>query len=469
METSRKLTILFAWPSVTFDQTLNFIPLGIGYIAANLPDFCQAFMWDGALGNLPDEDILHVIEDLNPEILAFSVWRFNSEKARKLAALAKNKFPDLTIIAGGPEPSANAELFMADNQQFDYLIAGEGEKTFSELLESLYNNETGYDRLSHICGLSFRNGVEIHTVKTEWVRWDDLKNCNYGFIQFDKYLAKGYSYGFSDNNDFTAPILTTRGCPYSCEYCSARKVNGLKVRLKKPESILCEIKILYDKYNVRNFNIIDDNFTFDMDFSKTVCRGILDLKLSGVRFCSPNGVRMEKLDKELLELMKEAKWEWIFIAPESGSEKTLRNMKKALNLNTVTDKIALIKGVGLKVFGFFIIGYPGETISDIFKTFFFAIFNRFDSVVFTCFQPLPGTPVYEKLEREGKLKNWKPGNDYYEVTYAPEGLSKGLLKFLRLAALLAFYFSTPGRIITMLKAKSIKSKLVFIRKLLFSK
>jgi len=237
------------------------------------------------------------------------------------------------------------------------------------------------------------------------------------------------------------------------------------VRTRPVESVIAEVRELHERFQIDGFNIIDDNFTFHTDYAKEVCRAILKLGLKNVSFCCPNGIRMEYLDEELVLLMKQAGWKSLFIAPESGSERTLEKMRKRINLGVVKEKLKMIKKADLKVFGFFMIGYPGETVSDIKRTIDFACRNDFDMVVFTCFQPLVGTPVYDKLLATGEIDKPPEGADYYAISYAPRSLTVTQLKTWRFWGLLRFYTSSLARLRFALSNYSVRSVFAFLRKI----
>jgi radical SAM superfamily enzyme YgiQ (UPF0313 family) len=141
-------------------------------------------------------------------------------------------------------------------------------------------------------------------------------------------------------------------------------------------------------------------------------------------------------------------------------------MSKNIKLPVVREKIRLIKDSGLKVFGFFIIGYHDETVEDIKKTIDFACKNDFDSVFFTCFHPLAGTPIYEKLLHKGEIERLPEVGDYYEITYAPRGLTIRQLKFLRFWGMMRFYTSNLRRFKTVISYHSLRRKLIFLVKIL---
>ncbi len=460
------MRILFIWPGVENTELRNLLPLGFGYLAANLPRVHRIKLWDGVLECRRDNDgIMEEINRFHPDLVGLSVWNFNLKAAREVANLIKQQFPELSIVLGGPSVSGYQDrIFSTINA--DYAFSGEAEKPFRHFLELFENDVLTVDNLKQIDGLIYKDGNEgIVCNPPRWESLDDLKYCDYRVLNLDQYLEIGYRYGIHHTAKRTAPILTTRGCPFPCEYCSARRINGMKVRTRPIESVIAEIKELHESFQIDGFNIIDDNFTFDIDYAKEVCRAIVDLGMRNVSFCCPNGVKVEYLDEELLDLMKLAGWDCLFIAPESGSARTLKNMRKQINLQVVEEKLKMIKRAGLKTFGFFMIGYPSERVADIRMTIDFACRNDFDFVVFTCFQPLVGTPVYEKLFKAGEMDKPPEGLDYYEISYAPKGMTVRQMKFWRFWGLVRFYTSSPNRLRDALSNYSPRRVLTFVRKI----
>ena len=178
------------------------------------------------------------------------------------------------------------------------------------------------------------------------------------------------------------------------------------------------IHSLYDERGIRSFSILDDNFTFDTTYAKDFCRSIIKLGLKNVEFCTTNGIRMQRGDKELWSLMKKAGWKIIIIAPESGSIRVLRLMRKGLNPSVVPKIVSQIKKSGLHVTANFIIGFPGETVRDVDKTFALIRKANIDFANIHYFQPLPGTPIYDELVLKKEIPaDFIPGN--YEKGDAP--------------------------------------------------
>lgn len=447
------MRILFVWVSVNKAETATLLPLGIGYLVANLPPGYKIKVWDGILNRLPNSELSQTLKTFRPDVVAFSVWNFNLPEVSQTVTQIKKEFPNLTVIIGGPSVSGYKEKIF-DLIAADYAIAGEGEIPLAQFLDFFANKKLTEENIKKIAGLIPNPPV--------WSSLDKLKFCDYKAINLDKYLKSGYYYSasFHPKASRIVPIITTRGCPFPCEYCSARLINGTIVRPRRIDSVISEIKYLHQKYGVTGFNVVDDNFTYKMDYAKQVCREIIKLKLENVSFNSPNGIKVEYLDQELLDLMKKAGWHYIFISPESGSRKTLNRMHKIINLNQVKQKIKLIKAAGLKVFGYFMIGYPGESLKDIKKTIDYAVKNDFDLANFSYFMPLAGTPIYVKLRARKEINPRSRRADYFKPTYAPKGLSLQTLKLIRFWLLITFYTSSLKRFKT---ATQIYSPLRFLQ------
>ena len=444
------MKVLLVWPSVTANEatfTGNILPLGLGYLAANLPRRHEVRLWDGMLNRDSDNRLaLEEIERFRPDVVGVSVWIFNMDSARGFIERIKARFPKVVVVVGGPNVSGLREKALS-LLGADYGITGDGERPFQHLLEMIEQEALSPDKLKNVAGLVYRlpNGG-IGSVPPRWEEMDGLNCPDYELIRLKDYFAAGFSNGPHKKHRQVAPIMTTRGCPFACEYCGGGLVTGRKLRCRPVESVVAEIKDLYERFGVRGFNVVDDNFTMNLPYAKQVCRAILKLNLEDVSFASINGVRMEYLDEELLGLMKQVGWEYISIAPESGSQKTLDNMRKHLKLSLLKEKIALIRSAGLKVFGFFMLGYPGETADDIQMTIDCAAKNDFDIVTFQCFQPLPGTPVYEKLLASGEIQPHQDSRTALDIQYAPAGMTPAQLKRWFFWAYCRFYMWPPRRL-----------------------
>jgi radical SAM superfamily enzyme YgiQ (UPF0313 family) len=200
-----------------------------------------------------------------------------------------------------------------------------------------------------------------------------------------------------------------------------------------------EITYLYNDYGVREIHILDDNFTMRRQYVKNFCQMLIDAKIN-ISWCCPNGIRLDSLDEELVELMKRAGCHYISVGLESGSPRILKEMKKGLRIENIREKIRMVRKSGLDINGFFILGYPGETVEDIRKTIDFAKELDLTRVAFFNFVPLPGTQCYNQLSENGELEelDWDEMFEAY-VPYSPNGISKPELKSLQRRAHFEFY------------------------------
>ena len=206
-----------------------------------------------------------------------------------------------------------------------------------------------------------------------------------------------------------APIITTRGCPYSCIYCSAPITAGKRMRYRDPIKVVDGIEMLIKKYGVKEIQIEDDNFTLKRKHVISVCEEIIKRKIK-IDWCLPNGVRIDKLDPEMLRLMKKSGCYQMSLGIESANQRILDMIKKRLNKDLVRNVVNEVKKAGIQAVGFFIVGFPTETKKEISETIDFACSLNLDRANFTKATPLPGTELYDMwLEKYGKDKNidWK--------------------------------------------------------------
>ena len=193
------------------------------------------------------------------------------------------------------------------------------------------------------------------------------------------------------------------------------------------------------KYSIKEIHIEDDNFTMNQDFVKEFCKKLIN-KNFGITWTCPNGVRLDTLDEQLIRLMKKSGLYSLSVGIESGSDRIRRLMRKNLDARTIQEKIKLIRKCGIDVVGFFILGYPGETIEDINKTIDFALKLDLKRATFSAFKPFPGTDIYNELMKNkeiGKLDYNKFSLD--QIVWSPKGITLKQLKNLRRKAFFKFY------------------------------
>ena len=431
------MKILLVFPIRSKNRTINLVPpLGLGYIAtALLGKGHEVNILDCVKEGFDLASFKKYIEDYNPDVVGFTVFSSDLESVKESLNIVKGINPLIITIVGGLHPSGDPHGVLG-YLPADFGFSGEGEIGIGELIDKRFAND-----LSDIPGLIWRVNGEIRVNDPYFEPDID----SFGFPAWD--LIRPQDYNGIPNGMFSkkspfAPIIATRGCPYPCTFCAAKKVAGKNIRKRSIKNILQEIEILKN-YGIKEIHFEDDNFTYNKDFAKEVCRAIINKKYD-LAFSCPNGVRLDKLDKELLTLMKQAGWYRIYVGIESGSQKVLNLMKKQLTKELIREKLKLIKESRLETAGYFILGYPGENDQDRIETIDFAKSLSLDLAHFALFIPLPGVDitkgqVYEwdkSFNTEGNLKEWQR-KAFKEFHLRPKQIFY-ILKNLRLANLKIF-------------------------------
>jgi radical SAM superfamily enzyme YgiQ (UPF0313 family) len=414
------MRITLVWPNGL--GGIDTLPMPFGYLVANTPEGHEFQIIDCALDDIwaGDPELRERIEQFKPEIVGVNAYSRTAREALAVLSVAKQIDPKIVTLIGGVHATSYPDKSM-EHRDLDYLFRGEAELSFPVFLDQLASENPDW---SKVLGLVYRNDDNTLT-KNPMEREpnpDKIKWPDYDIIRLEEYIRRGYRY--VSRHKRHAPIWATRGCPYFCQYCSAPLQNGRKIRAHSVDYLLRWIKYLYHEKNIKLVNIIDDNFTFDTDYAKEVCRAIIDLGLKDLHLSTPNGIRIERTDAELFKLMKSAGWEYVTVAPESGSKATLKKMKKGLKLEILPQKLKEIREAGLKVHGFMMVGYPGETMEDVKETQKLLRSLRFNHTYIMNFQPLPGTPIYDELVEKGEIVDGMMPRNFFngERTYVPEGL-----------------------------------------------
>jgi len=394
------MKVALIWPYGN-DHTYS-VPLGLAYLVANckLPGV-EFKVFDGTLYDSPasSDNFRNFLLSYSPQVVVISCWSKTFIETCRIVEAAKALLPGCITVLGGVHPTAYAVKSL-EHSFADYIVAGEGETSFRIFLSNLLDPQ----KLYSTPGLVYR--LEGRIVENPYCPPQDLDAIalpDYDAIELEKYFKKGYRY-FSDTTR-NAPIWLTRGCPYSCKFCTAPQINGHKIRMHSVDYGINWIEMLYIKYGVRHVNIIDDNFTFYADYTRAFCEALIRKDLKGLTMYTANGIRAQRTDFETLKLMKRAGWRIATVAPESGSKRVLKLMKKELDPDMWPAKVKEIRDAGLISHGLFLMGYPGETIDDIHETEKLIQRSNFDSIGIQYFQPLPGTPIYDELVHSGEIED----------------------------------------------------------------
>lgn len=370
-------------------STTQYPPLGILYIGGAIRDLVTDLMiLDANVLKLSKDETINRVIDFQPDIIGISVNIVTAEVARDLANEIKNIIPEVLLIAGGPLPTAAPKEWLLT---FDLVIRGEGEETFRYIV---LNWEKNKNKDLIFPGLCIRDGNVTMAVHP------DLDKLPFPAYDYLVPSLPFYSKKARIVKKNMASILTSRGCPYGCIFCD-KSVHGTNFRPRSVTSVLNEIKWLYDKYHVRQLDILDDNFTFDIERAMKILDGLM--KIGKFAINCQNGVRADRLTKELVKKMKQAGVFRAGIGIESGKPEVIKKLNKHLELSNVAKAIAMFREQRITVHGYFILGFPFETREDILDTIRFAVQVNPHYANFSHFIPIIGTPIYNQLVNENKL------------------------------------------------------------------
>src|SRR4030042_4374366 len=373
-------------------------PLGLGYLASAIRPDHDVEILDCIKDKIGPHALIKAVERAKPDVVGIQCYSTDIFRIKFILQTLKSY--SVKTVLGGPHPSAvPRETMEFFGESLDYLFHGEAEVGFKRLLDKL-GGWSGED-YEAIPGLAWRKSGKVIVNEKSLV--EDIDSL--GTPAWD--LIKPHEYPESQHGAFfkkfpIAPIITTRGCPYSCTFCAGNLISGKRLRKRSVRSILSEIKMLYDKFGIREIHIVDDNFTMDRGFATEFLINLKKMNLD-ISWAVPNGVRIDALNDEMLDLMKETGLYLLSMGIESGSDRILRLMKKGTTVDKIRRSVAMIRKHKIDIAGFFIIGFPGATIEEIRKTIRFSLELDLLRANFFTYLPFPGTESYNELKRTGKL------------------------------------------------------------------
>ncbi len=358
---------------------------GLGYIAANIK--ANTTIID--MNNTQAKLIKYTDKIKNADFVGISIKTSTYSESLKIIKKIRQINPNTTIVVGGPHPTIDGYDMIKNNAEIDICILGEGEEIVNELITK---------PISKIKGTIYKKNNKIY-VNPGFNVVNDLDKLN--IPDFKQFKTKIEFY----------PLVTSRGCPYQCTYCSVGQVSTRRWRKRSPESVIAELKNAKIKYRCNKFEIIDDNFTLDMNRAKKICKLLISENINMEWIC-PNGIRADRLDDELVGLMKESGCSLINIGVESGVEKIFDSIKKGEKLSDVIRAIKLIAKHNITVNGFFIIGLSNSNYDNDMKSLKFSKNLPLNSAIWNLFVPYPKTEMFDALKKDKKarwLRDWKEG------------------------------------------------------------
>jgi anaerobic magnesium-protoporphyrin IX monomethyl ester cyclase len=444
-------------------------PIGLAYIAASLRAAGHDVRCVDATGEAPLQKNIVRSPDIysigltsdqitervgSADIIGVSVgfsntWPF----AKQIIKNLRKQNPKALIVCGGEHITAVPEFCLTDCPEIDICVLGEGEETMVAIATAHKNGET-FNQISGICYVqsgSIVSNSRRSRIKNidaiPWPAWD--------LLPLENYLANGLGYGINPGR--TVPILATRGCPYRCTFCSSPNMWTTRWQARNAQSVLDEIEFYIKNHGAQNIDFYDLTTVIRKDWIIEFCQGILARGIK-VSWQMPSGTRSEALDSEVLDLMNRAGVKHLTYAPESGSNKTLKEIKKKVSLEKMTSSMRAAIRLDMNVKLNMIVGFPQQSRKEIYETLIFLLKMAWigvSDVILNTFMPYPGSELFKKLYEKNQIRNSSTGlqilklNDAYfweliqtagkKFPSNSESISNSELALYRFIGMVSFY------------------------------
>lgn len=355
-------------------------PVGIAYLVEALRKHgCECRSIDTALGYFPDR-IYGEIESFQPDVIGISMLTYKYRDTYRMAEEIRQRFGEVPIIVGGAHVSTLREKVLEACSAFDCGFVREAEDSIVEFCQ-------GRDP-SQIKGVIYRGQTGVtYTGDRDYIKDLDAIDWprDYG-ISLDSYLSREIL------------VLSSRGCPYSCIFCPVSLAIGKKLRVRSASHVADEIEYWYQK-GYRSIAILDDNFTFYKERTLEICQEIGKRGLRDLHLRCGNGIRADRVDREVLEEMKKAGFTYVSYGVESGNDRVLKSLKKGETIEEIEEAIRLSIELGFDVTLFFVVGAPGETMQDLEDSIRVSLKYPVMDVRFYNLIPYPGTELFTWVEQ----------------------------------------------------------------------
>jgi radical SAM superfamily enzyme YgiQ (UPF0313 family) len=406
------MRILLVSPDSKVWNSRAHIHNGLGYLAGSLlaNGYTDVTLHDGAV---EDQSVAQVLDRARAEQRPFDVVGISAptvliENAWAVARDAKAR--GTVTILGGPHLTLEPDESM-QKPAVDLVVRGEGEDALVEILrvlESVDSQQSTFNspQWANVLGLSWRDatGRVMHNLDRPLrADLDNIPLPAYHLFKIERYTNLQPLTDGLDPHARAYTIVTSRGCPYKCTYCS-KPITGDTWRARSVENVVEEWRMLVEDFHATEIGITDDIWNLDLKRAKALCRALIADKLNTVPWVTIHGMKVNHADLELFQLMKQAGCKRAGFGVESGDEDILKRVvKKSQTLDQVRAAFRNAKGAGLQTMGFFIYGMPGETEATMEKTTQLALELDPDLANFMIAAPFPGTELWKLIKKEGIL------------------------------------------------------------------
>ena len=414
------------YPKESF-QHPPLIPMGIGYLAALLEKKgfevdiidCQAL-------KLSHEKAEAMLSERHPDIVGVTCTTLTYNSALKIVKAAKRASPKSLTIIGGCHVTFWDREALGECPELDLVVRGEAENAMLDLAEKVKAGKNFSDVLGTTCR---ENGKIIRNADSPYIeKLDEIPYPAYHLMPVESFRRQG---------EILFPILSSRGCVYWCDFCSAVRMFGRRYRTRNVEKIIDEIEFIHKKYRADRFTFYDDLFTMDQKRVEKICDGIIERKLPIKWDCE---TRLDMVTKELLLKMKAAGCIAVWFSVESSSQKLLDAMGKGFTREQTINTFKWVKEAGLVTVASVLLGHPGETKESAWETIKFVEKLDPDDVGYNIATPYPGIPLTDYVKKMGWLRVYD--FDRYDTqtpTFETPMMSMKELREIREQALKSFY------------------------------
>ena len=369
-----------------------FIPLGLAYLGAIAErDGHQVTVIDCQAERLGYDNFRSRISQIPSDVIGVTSTTLLYNSAKQILTIAKETHPNATTMIGGSHVTFWDENALNECPAIDVIVRREGEITFSELLKQ---TEAKKD-FGGVLGTTYRgaDGKIIRNEDRPFIQdLDSLPTPAYHLLPIDAFHRMGKT---------IFPLVTSRGCVQWCDFCSTVRMFGRGYRSRNPKRVVDELEMLHNKYGESQFTFYDDAFTINRKNTLELCAEIKARKLNIEWDCE---TRVDAVDKELLEKMRDAGCITVWFGVESGSEKILGAMHKKINREQVREAFKTAQKAGLMTIASSVIGFPGETEETAWETINFINSLNPDDIGCYIATPYPGTPMYDEVVKNGWLR-----------------------------------------------------------------
>lgn len=361
-------------------------PLGLLYLGAMIKKEHDIQIIDAYSNRFVIEEIINIVRIFNPNVVGISFpFAPSYNNGLTIAQKIKQLNSEIIIVAGGNLAKFEFEKII-NNDNIDFVVIGEGEISFQELIDALEKP----DKLDNILGIIWKEKGEIK-INPKRPQIENLDILPFPAREF---------WVIEDPENLATiqrSINTARGCPHRCFYCSTTAFWGSKYRFRSPENVISEIILLLQKYNIHQFAFTDDNFLANKDHAQKLCKLIVNKGLKVSWGCS---TRLETIDEETLSLMRESGCTRIFFGVESGNSEVLEKLNRKYTSSDVIRIVEMCKSYGIIPICSFIIGFPFDTKETINDTLH--LMQKLPCFVQSgILTPFPGTDLYNNPSKYG--------------------------------------------------------------------